>query len=181
MLPSWGKASFKENKKTPEARILNKMPKRDMVQTCGTLKSLSWEFQVCKTQKSWHPLELSKRRVSNPTVPGEHPGHTMENAETRAGWLSARAFELLLLCWVQAVRSLGQTVAPSEFAQHWQCTVSAWQHKHFVISPSSKTWRWVLMGFTLCHLLTSFSTMALDILCKSYFSLGQWVKWLKIF
>lgn len=158
ILPSWGKVSFKENKKTPKARILNKMSKRDMVQTCGTLKSLSWEFQVCKTQ-SWHPLELSQR-VSNTTVPGEHPDHTMENAETRAGWLSACAFELLLLCWVQAVRSLGQTVAPPEFAQHRQCTASAWQHKRFVISPSSKTWRWVLMGFTLCHLLTSFSKNA---------------------
>lgn len=75
-----------------------------MVQTYGTLKSLSWEFQVCKTQ-SWHPLELSKRRVPNTTVPGEHPDHTMENAENQSRLAVSMCIQIAL-----AVPGSGYTV-----------------------------------------------------------------------
>lgn len=43
------KQLWKENRKTPKAGVSRKMSKSNMVQTHGTLKSLPWEFQVCKT------------------------------------------------------------------------------------------------------------------------------------
>lgn len=158
------------------------MSKRDMVRTFGTLKSLSWEFQVCKTQ-SWHPLELSKRRVSNKMVPGEHPAHTMES------WNPEQSRQAVSRCIPIALAALdsGYTVPGTDCGSPCVRTTQSVYSQCFTtqtfchLTKLWDTWRWMPMGFILCHLQTTFSTMALDVLCKCYFLLEQWVKWLKVF